>query len=293
MPVKVTMQMQMQTLANATSPLTRVAEWTESHWLPVEDLPTAKGLVRNGILNPAGGLMNPLPRARALLLPDEASFIGFRLQKYEVGPAGELPVGTYDDVAMLLRNDKGETCDTPQHCCLCSAGLITQPRRIRFAFRALPNNRTDGGALAFGVDYRAAVRQYLQVLAAGYGTIVDQRVGANFAGQSVNNISALGIIALNNAPVGIVVGGMVKITQTTRTATGRRTSGVFQVKAVDPVTFIVELHGWDKGATTGGTMRRFERVYAAYNPLDIDYQRATSRKVGSRRSYRGRNPART
>lgn len=292
MPIKVTMRFQLVTITSTDAAEQRIATWGESHWLPIEDLAVASAAVLGGLPNAAGILMQPLLTARALLLPDEVNLFGFKLQKYDVGAAGELPSGNFEFVARLMRNSKSITCDTPQHACLCSAGLVAQPRQIRFAFRAVPDVFTDGGALSFSKDYRAAVREYLQVLANGYGTIVDQRVGVNFQPQSIAAITAGGEISLNNPLVGIAVGNMVKVTQSTRSTTGRRTGGVYRVTAFDGPLRTVTVDGWDKGACSGGKLRNFARVYAAYDSTQIDYQRASNRKVGSVRSYRGRNTPR-
>lgn len=291
MPIKVTMQMQLITARTPDAPEQRLAYWSESHWRNSEDMLAVSTGVEAGLINAAGGALPSLLTARALLLPDQAQLTGYRLQQYTVGAAGEQPIGSYDTFSSLRTNDKGANCDTPQHGCLCSAGLVTQPKRIRFTFRALPDLMTDGAALSFSKDYRTAVKQYLNVLGNGYGTIVDQRVGANFVPQPISSVDNLGVVQLENAPIGLVVGGLVNVTQTTTTA-GRRVSGKYQIASVDAGLWTVTLLGWDKGPTKKGKLRVFERVFAAYNPLDIDYQRAVSHKVGSKRSYRGRNTRR-
>lgn len=301
MPVKATFMFNMATVPNDTSPRVRVADWTEGYICSADDIPAAKLFVRNGAGVGARGLLF----VRAAILPAAARIVDVQLQKWTAFPTGEQPVGGLDELGISVPgNTKLTLQDAPQVALACNLGF-NPPHRKRVVHHvcALPDNMVSSGEAKFTGAFRANVEDFFKELGEGYGTFIDDRTGGpEFVGQPLLGMT-VEKVAVGVAPVLFAaVGDLVKVKGTTD-AGGRRRSGVFRVTAL--AAGVPVLGDWPYGSTEGGTIFKWRRLYVGYKRdvapggpigglvVPTPFYKVNPRKVGSKKSYSGRNRRRS
>lgn len=291
MPFKFTMHFSLDTMQNATSPKSRLAHWTERHFVNSDTLDGANSIIMNAGA-PAGG--TGILAQRAALLPGTGLIYKYTLQAYKLGPDNiEVPASSAEPFLVEFKGPDGTVCDIPQQGLLCSIALGGgHPARPRFILRGIPDDRVLRGEFSATAAYRRALTAFLNGLAPSYGTYVDERTTAQGRGQPVDEIDLDGTVWGHEAITVVAVGDLAKILRTTN-SDGRRTGGVYRVDDRDDANGSIELGDWDRGDTKGGSIRRFRRVFASYAPGTGQFIHQATRKVGSARDYLGRNKQKT
>lgn len=299
MPVKCTFQFNMATLPNETSPRARVADWTEIFWAASDTIDAAKTLLRNGI-GAVGGI--GLWAARAGILPAAASIVDVQLQRYTVaaGSGGEVPLFGPDELGLSIPgNVKNALRDAPQMALALNLGFLGGvPRRITHHVRAIPDNQIQSGEAALTTQFKGSLQDVFNALSNGWGSYIDRRTGgAQYIGKKLLTVAANGQVNGITPITFAAVDSYVKVKQT-KDATGVTRNGVFRVTALGAGGVPI-LGDWPHGLCKGGIAFQFERVFASFarderatlTGLIIPQPvfRASVKKVGTRRSYLGRN----
>lgn len=287
MPCKVILSLKLDTVYNITTFRTRHAGWQERFYSPIDDPFEAARVVREGAGPPGGGLLVK----RAALLARQAYIDGFTCQSFvTMDGVGEVAVGNAISFEANQYGPPRTLTDYPQSALLVSLSLQGgAPQRIRFPIRGIPEeNIVTGEWDNTDRPYKTAVGAYLQEVAAGYGTYVDQLVGAAFSPRRVVGISTLGVLTYLGEAGPFNVDGLVKITRTTF-ASGRRGGGIYRIATVDGDARRMTLVGWPTVITTGGLVRNWTRVFARFALNSGVITRAMTKKTGGKRDYRGAN----
>lgn len=215
-----------------------------------------------------------LCQARALLLPTGINIVG---QEYMTVD----PVGPSATQARLFPGSSGEACDVPQMSVQCR-GFSDITRNIsKLTVKGIPDAWVVQGELNIPPTVKGSFTRFFNVLALGW-----RFKGRNLDATTipVMQISALGEVQLEEPNIWNV-GDFVRVLRT-KNALGVRGGGRYRVSGTTPPNGLV-LQYWNKGVTTGGTIRLDQTLYPLYAGAEI--VQAVTRKVGRPfGGYRGR-----
>lgn len=287
MPVRITMKFKLNTIFNTTSFRTRHATWQERVYSALNDPYEAARIVQEGAGPPGGGLLVK----RAALLGRQAYIDGFTAQPFTVFEGvGEVATGNAISFGDSSYGPVGAVTDYPQSAILVSFGLQGgRGQRPRFPIRGVPEAQTITGEWDNqDRPYKTAVMAYLQEVAIGYGTYVDETVGAAYSPRRIDSITAAGVVTYLGEAGPFNVDNLVKITRTT-VVSGRRTGGVYRITAADGDARTFTIDRTPGVSSTGGTARIWGRVFAGFASGSGVIVRAMTKKTGGVRDYRGQN----
>lgn len=216
-----------------------------------------------------------LCQKRALLLPTGINIVG---QEYLTVD----PIGPAAAESRLFPGASGYACDVPQMSVQCR-GFSDSSRNVsKLVIKGIPDAWVVEGELLLLPQNKTPFTNFFNLLRDG---------GFRFRGRDLSqptipvlSISSLGEVLLEENNI-YNVGDFVRILRT-KNALGVRGGGRFMVSGTTPPTGLT-LHGWTKGACTGGTIRLDGVVYPPYAGAEI--VQAVTRKVGRPfGGYRGR-----
>lgn len=288
MPVQLVMHFRMSTIFNATSAQTRTAGWKEKFMVNAASIDAAKSIVNAG---KAGGGRVGLLHLRGQLLPETAIMSKYTLQLFDARPGvGEYAIGArVTDRDFFRKGVPGVKTDFPQQAVLLSMFLSGgHPQTIRFPLRCVPDDNVRNGEWQPIPSYAEAVALYLRELEEAYGSYVDDRITDDGKGRKIESISADGLVTYFGGPMSVAQNDVVKITKTTN-SDGKQKGGLSGVAGVEPDENIVAVYDWERGETTGGTVRKWTRLYATFAKNTGKPVKQMTRKVGSPKDYRGTN----
>lgn len=265
MSVKVTFLFEMSTAPQGGG-RARVAGWTES-WIDQTNVLNGTAIVTAALA---------YARARCLLLPPTSECIGVRLT--------DLDTKATRTAQFSVLGANRQTTDLPQMSLLLRINARGNPNHFSFYLRNVPDSLIVGGEyspVAAGASgFTGALVQWWNLLATQYRF---RGKDATLPKFEIMTINASGVVELNEASSGIVVGGKVQIRRTQFDDTCCGGGGVYKVKAVTDVENF-QLAGWDGGNSHGGTVSLKSGIFAyqiAFPPSQNELVvRAVERKVG-------------
>lgn len=219
-------------------------------------------------------VFHKLCQKRALLLPTGLNIVG---QEYLTVD----PVGPAAAQSRLFAGAAGYPCDVPQMSAQCR-GFSNETRNIsKLVVKGIPDAWVVEGELVLLPQWKAAFTVFFNTLAEGW----------RFRGRDLSqpaipvlSISSIGEVLLEEPNI-YNVGDFVRVLRSTN-ALKRRGGGRYMVSGTTPPNGLV-LHGWNRGASTGGTIRLDAVVYPPFAGAEI--VQAVTRKVGRPfGGYRGR-----
>jgi hypothetical protein len=243
--------------------------WSESHWSGVD-------------ITPSQNFIPNLATARAQLLPNEASVVGFRIENFTIAGNKLIPGGTAGG-RLLLPGVNANDLNLPQDALACSAGAIASPNTTRFNLRALPDSQLSRGEYQPTLAFKIALAAFLEIL---------RTQSWGFVGRVKSNVSARvqaiagGIVTLS-ANVGAVANqSYIRLNRVYDNA-GNPVTGTYLVTLINGLNYTLAGLPAVTLSRPSGTARVDELQYFSYGTLAP--QRAVSRKIGRPfEQYRGR-----
>lgn len=287
MPVKVTLHMTAHSTPKALKNSVRVAHWSERYYCNTDSVSQAKDLVEG--VNAAPGRVG-LKDARINILGSSCQLTHYTLQPMTTFPGtGEYPSAPALRVDVNRWGPTNYRNDVPQQGVLVTAETpAPHTRSIRWIVRGIPDFQVVLGELAFQADYAAWFEDYRRAVLQNYGSYIDDRTTPAGTGLAIQTISSTGVVTGVGSLLAIPAGQLAKVVRTTM-SNGRQAGGVYRVTSQNGTTKEITLGLWDKGATKGGTIRQWTRVYTTYRNIRTKGFIQATRKVGSPRDYRGQN----
>jgi hypothetical protein len=241
----------------------RIAGWSESYY--TENVSFADLLLR---VTGTGGAANSLCSARAALLPLSAAIVGQRYQELS-------PVGPSTTATELFRGVSGQLTDIPQMALLCKVPTSNALKFRRLILRGIPDDIVIQGEYAPTRTFSDALDFFFLILGA-----FKMRINTTGRPVVVNSISAINVVTLKDIrPAGLLAGMYVTFAGV-QPATGRPVGGTFRVDALGGVNNTFTITGWDKGASTGGSMTFVTETFPSLVALGSSVSRIITRKVG-------------
>ena len=262
------------TPTNLTRAVPHTAGWTESLWTTLT--PSA--------IDPFWTVWQ---NKRALLLPTQASIVGYRSQVYTMTGNKLLPGGASSGKQQTPGNSQLVT-DLPQVSLEITLQASGAPNNARPVLRGMPDSIMLGGEYQPTPTFSAFFTQFRTALVGfNFGFI-----GRDLAQASVRVLSiAGGIITLDAVPAtGLAVGDFVRLNRVTSEA-GNPIKGAFRVAVI--AANVITVTGLNATVTQpSGTLRRDQLAYFAIG--DVRPGRAVVKKVGRPlQGYRGRRSKQT
>jgi hypothetical protein len=243
--------------------------WSEGHWLA-------------GIVTSNSPKITALAQKRALLLPSQATIIGFRIATYSINGNKMFPLGTSVG-KFSYPGTPGRPTDLPQCALGFSCTMQGAPNSVRFNARCIPDLQLQFGEYQPDENYKRFVTQFGTALTSNaYGSIV-----RNLAAPSARVLNAAaGNIALFSNIGGVKNQDYLRLNRV-KTDTGENLSGSFLITDINDIVYTLQGLG-NKVITRSNGSARLDQIqfvnYATVNP-----SRAEVRKVGrSFEQYRGR-----
>jgi len=247
--------------------------WSESHW-------------RNGTLAADSLDIPVLARARALLLPQQASIIGFRVALYDLTANKLTPRGTSTG-KFLYPGSEGVQTGMPQKSLELSGKGLGEPNSNRMVLRGIPDVMVQQGEYTPTSAFSAKITRFTNVLTLqGWGFI-----GRDLAQATVRVTSiAGGVVTLPAA--GVFAVGDYMIFRGVTDIDGNPVSGSYLITAaVDDITFTLQGLPAVTVSVASGTCRKDIVKFLLLS--DVTPHRAVVRKIGRPfESYRGRGSKR-
>jgi len=243
----------------------RTAGWSESVYNP--------GLGPNSYAS-----FQRLARARAGLLPQRASIIGYRIQ--QVMPVGGSSTGAWNFPGTVYPTGTIlASGDVPQACLLCRTRTSDQNIRPTL-LRCFPDFWIRGGELFPSTGQTDALAAYFAQLT-GWSML-----GRDLSAEQwpVFAVSETGLLSFTAAHT-VTVPGLLRVSGSIG-EWGNRFSGTFKALS-QPTTSSVQLEGWNFGATTGG--KAYVVTPSLHTLTTTEVSRIIVKKVGRPFfAYRGR-----
>ena len=273
MPFKYTMIMQLTTaptIADAAS--AHIGGWSESHW-------------RNDNPDPSANPFLDLMQKRALLLPSQASVVGYRVGSYTL-TGNKIYPGTTSTGRVFLPGGVND-CDVPQMALQLNSGS-NGANSSRIVLRGLPDELVKNGEYAPFSGFRAALTRFITSLTANNWGFI----GRDLTQPAIRVLGVQGGVLTTDGSSVILPGAdWVRFHKVVDTL-GRPVTGAFFAASSPSANHFV-LTGFPTDVTVGpnGTVRR--DIVARYNYTNITPGRVVVRKVGRPlEQYRGRRSKR-
>jgi len=259
---------------DASKSIAHSGGWSEGHW-------------QNGVVNADFGPIAELARARANLLPKQASIIGFRIALYDLVGNKLTPRGTSTG-KFLFPGNSAWPCDLPQMALELSGVASGEPNISRMVLRGIPDQFAVQGEYAPSPAFSGNLTRYTnQLFLRSWGF-----VGRDLGQARVRLTSIQGAVVTLPA-AGVFAVGDYMIFNRVKNDSGNSVSGSYLIKAaVDDTTFTLQGMGNNNTSIANGTVRKDVAKFFLFG--DIQPSRAVVRKVGRPfESYRGRASKRT
>lgn len=277
---KTTLIFTSQTRTTPDAPNSRVAGWSESYWTSGDNFVDAEN---KAFKAPGGGLV----LKRLGILSPQSRIVGYRIQAYDIQEEGLIPRGGVKVVKVGLPGVYPANGDIPGMSLLCRGGFVSPyGQSYRFALKGIPDSQVSMGEGLFGAGFRGELKKVLDYIGDNYGSVIDDL--ATLRQTRIASISTGGLVVPKTPPLlDLVADQLAKVTRS-RNADGRGTGGIYRVSVING-DGSAQLIGWDRGPTTGGSIIRYQRVFAAHTKTKMAFVRVVPRKVGLPFGrYRGR-----
>lgn len=246
-----------------------VAGWTESIWTSLS--PQAYTPLWATVQN-----------KRAIMLPNQARIVGYRVQQYTIDGNKLLPGGSSAG-RQNLPGSSNLLTDLPQVSLQVSSSANGNPNTSRQMLRGMPDTIMKGGEYQPDTAFKTAFTNYANALKGNnFGFI-----GRDLSQDSVRVLSIAGNTIFHKAPpaTGLNRPDYIRLNRVYDDA-GQPVTGTFEVVSVGLDSVIVK--NLNRTVThASGTYRRDQLVYMTY--LDLQPIRAMVKKVGRpSEQYRGR-----
>jgi len=244
--------------------------WSEGYWANAE-------------ISSGNNLITRVAQARAALLPGQASVIGYRLAKYNIGARKLLPLGTSTGKFFLPGNESIQ-CDVPQMALELSGSTNGGPNTNRFTLRGIPDVEVARGEFQPSAGFKAALTRFKnRLIAEGLGFI-----GRDYDGGT-RDIYGLASSVLTVSPGGFSTqeGDLLQFIRV-RDANGDAISGSFLIDTkTDDTHYVMRGLGGKTISIPTGQIRLSAQKFYAFSYILTS--RIVVRKIGRPfESYRGR-----